>query len=437
MRIDLINYINNANQFVPGETIVLAISGGVDSMVLFDVLRNSKFNLNIILAHVNHKQRLDSEKEFKEIKKLAHDLQYPFEGYVMIETENTNFHDNARKQRYDFFQSVAQKHNANKIILAHHIDDQIETILMRLTRGSSFSGYAGISATRVENGKQILRPFINISKNDILSYAEKHNVVYYEDASNSEDHYTRNRFRHAIIPQLRLENPNLDEKIIQFKDYIDSAETVLERIKDDFLKSQTSFEKISIADFNNLDRIIKIKILTELVNQATNNTLEISYRQYNIMIDACLNSIPNQQIKLGKTYEFIKEYQYFKIKKQTQHKKQSLQIDDCGEYILQEKYRFIISNKKLEHIDTNYFELCYNDKVFPLYLRNRINGDRIKLSIGTKKVKDIFIDKKVPLLQRDKIVLLSDKEHVLWIPGIKKSIQNKDCPNKLYVYEVK
>ncbi len=308
---------------------------------------------------------------------------------------------------------------------------------MRLIRGTSFSGYAGIPSIRKDRNISIIRPLMKVSKKDILDYANDHDIIYYEDLSNNEDFYTRNRYRNKILPLLRIENPNLNERILQFRDYIESADLVLDRIKNEFVEENCIYNTVNLDKFNKLERIIKIKVLTHIINSATNNTLEIMYEQYNSILKLCLSDNPNQSYSLGDNYTFKKEYDCIYIEKDVPLKKINLEISKCGEYFISDNHSFIFSDNIIEHKYTNYFELCYNSEVFPLYLRNRENGDKMKLKVGTKKIKDILIDKKIPQSKRDKLLVLSNKESVLWIPEIKKSLNCDICSKKLYIYEVK
>ncbi len=433
---DLKDLILSKNYFKNNETIVLALSGGVDSMVLLDILKSLELNLNLIISHVNHKKRTESDIEYNNIKTLAQNLNIPFEGLVVTKNEKINFHDDSRNQRYDFFKAVAQKYKASKIIVAHHLDDQVETTLMRIIRGTSFSGYAGIPEIRKDRNISIVRPLMDVTKEEIIDYAKKHQIAYYEDSSNNEDIYTRNRYRHNIIPLLKKENPNLNEKIIQFKDYIESADIVLNKLKDAFIKENLFYNNVNLKAFNELDKIIKIKVLKHLVNVSTNNTVEVLYEQYISMITLCLSDSPNKKLSLGNNFNFIKEYDYIYIEKAKKIIKQTIEINDFGEYFISDNDSYIFSQNKIEQYNRNYFELCYNNKVFPLYLRNRNDGDKILLKIGTKKVKDILIDQKIPLSKRDKIFVIANESNVLWIPGIKKSYQ-PECNKKIYIYEVK
>ncbi len=253
---DISKLILSKKLFSPNETIVVALSGGVDSMVLLHILKNLDLNLQLVISHVNHNKRKESKAEYKNIKAMANEMNIPFEGYSIEYNEKLNFHDDSRNQRYIFFKAVAQKYKATKIVVAHHLDDQVETTIMRLTRGTSFSGYAGIPAIRKDRNISIIRPLMEVTKDAILNYAKEHKVTYFDDSSNAEDYYTRNRYRHNIIPLLKKENPNLNEKIMQFKDYIESADIVLIRLKDDFIKKHCFYNNVNLEAFNKLDKII-------------------------------------------------------------------------------------------------------------------------------------------------------------------------------------
>ena len=434
MKDTILNHIKSKKLFTKTEPIIVALSGGVDSMVLFDMIY--KLNKNIVIAHVNHNKRDESILEYEYIYKMAKKHNVPFEGYSIEITDNSNFHHQSRLKRYDFFLAIAQKYNSKKIAVAHHLDDQVETVLMRIVRGTSFKGYSGIKEIRFDRNVAIIRPLMDVKKDEIIEYAKTNNVAYFEDVSNSEDLYTRNRFRNTIIPMLKEENPNLNNKIIQLAEYIDGADEILEEKKVEFLKEYAFHNNVSLKDFNDLNRVIKIKVIQHIVNATTNNTVEVSYEQYKAIIELCKSDLPNQLITLSKNYHFVKEYEVIYITRLENIKPINIKVDKVGEYFVSDNKSYVFSLNKLKHNDSNYFELCYNELVFPLYIRYRENGDRMSLKVGTKKVKDILIDQKIPLILRDRLLMISDEKDIVWIPGIKKSHQDKECSNKLYIYEV-
>ena len=144
--------------------------------------------------------------------------------------------------------------------------------------------------------------------------------------------------------------------------------------------------------------------------------------------------IPNHWIQ---TVEFVKEYDVIYVSKLEDIVPILIRVDKVGEYFVSDERSFVFTTDKMEQNNSNYFELCYNKLVFPLYIRQRQNGDRMSLSVGTKKVKDILIDQKVPKSVRDRLLVIATETDVLWIPGIKKSHVDRTCEQKLYIYEVK
>jgi tRNA(Ile)-lysidine synthetase-like protein len=434
MKNQLVKHIINKDLINNNEPVVIALSGGVDSMVLFDII--SHITTNIIIAHVNHNKRDESIDEYNYIKQLAEERKFIFEGYTIQSHEYSNFHQDARLKRYTFFRAIAQKYNATKIVVAHHLDDQVETVLMRIVRGTSFQGYSGIKDIRLDRNVSIIRPLMDITKKQILDYAQEKKIKYFEDSSNSEDVYTRNRFRHHIIPALKEENPNLDNKIIQLAEYIDGADELLEDAKKAFLKEFSMYTNVHLEEFNKLNKVVKIKVLEHIINTTTENTVEVSYDQYKSMIELCYSKTPNQEYSLGKDYVFVKEYEVIYVTKLEPITPINIKIDHLGEYFVSDNKSFIFTDNKLTHNVSNYFELCYNELVFPLHIRHRKNGDKMALKVGTKKVKDILIDKKVPKSKRDRLLLITNETEILWIPGVKKSHQDNTLSNKLYIYEV-
>ena len=415
--------------------IIVALSGGVDSMVLFDLLHRNQFNL--VIAHVNHNKRPESKVEYEKIQELSYQLKIPFEGMVLHKDIEGNFQEEARKKRYHFFSKVAKEYHTDQIVLAHHADDQLETVLMRLTRGSSFKGYAGILDKVPYEDVIIYRPLLETTKEEIIQYANEHQITYFEDTSNAEDTYTRNRFRNNIIPLLKNENPLLNQKINQFSKYITMAEDHINKSLKKFTTKHIFDDKVDINAFNQQDDMIKFKIIQYVMNQASSNEVEVSYLQYQDIISLLLNDNPNIKYNLSKGFDLIKEYAYFYIQKQEKEERIFLEINGIGEYIISNEITYVFSYDKLDIRHTNSFEICYNKEVFPLYIRNKQNGDKMKLKIGTKKVKDILIDQKVPLSVRESLILIANNDPVMWIPRIKKSIQDMELPNKLYIYEVR
>ena len=223
---------NNLNN---KDAVVVACSGGPDSMCLLDLVTKLKdeLNLKIIVAHVNHKLRIESEEEAQMVEKYAKNNGLIFELLEINEyLEKTFTEEDARRRRYEFFYELLKKYNAKKLLTAHHGDDLIETILMRLTRGSNLSGYIGIKEISTHSDNLILRPLLKVTKDEIIKYLEENNVPYRVDKTNNELEHTRNRYRHIVLPFLKKENPKVHEKYLKFsKELIEYDSFVTNYIK--------------------------------------------------------------------------------------------------------------------------------------------------------------------------------------------------------------
>ena len=202
-----------------GATVVCACSGGPDSMALLSVINNirEKLNLKVICAHVNHKVRKESDDEAKLVEKYAIDNNDIFELFEITKYhEKTNFHEDARIIRYKFLEDVVNKYNADYLMTAHHGDDLIETILMRISRGSNLKGYIGFKYINNWNKIKLIRPLVFKTKEELENYNKENNIPYVIDNSNYSELYTRNRYRHNILPLLKYEDKNIHLKYLQF-----------------------------------------------------------------------------------------------------------------------------------------------------------------------------------------------------------------------------
>ena len=227
MEKELIEIKNNFNPII-NKKVLIACSTGVDSMVLLDMAIKFLGKDNIGIAHVNHKKRLESETEEKYIKKYALKHNIPLYVYHLDTNTTENFQSYARNARYDFFNELSLKHNYEYVLLAHHADDNLETIIMRFLKSSSLKGYAGIEQETIYKNVKVYRPLLETSKDFIINYAQKHKIKYFDDLSNEEFDYHRNRIRHKIIPYLKLENPNLLNAINNYHKTLISANTIIE-----------------------------------------------------------------------------------------------------------------------------------------------------------------------------------------------------------------
>ncbi len=407
------NFIDGLN--IKSEYVVAAISGGPDSMFLLEVLK--KYNFKIVVAHVHHNHRVESDEEALMVEEYCKKNNMIFE-FMKIDkyTNNTFTEVEAREKRYEFFDEIVKKYNSDILFTAHHGDDLVETVLMRLTRGSSLKGYAGFEPIATRKGYKIARPLIFLTKSEIKEYLDKNNVIYAVDMSNESDDYTRNRYRNKVLPLLKEENENIHLKFIDYNKKILLADSYLKKVSSKYIR-----DEIDINEFNTLDEIIKIYVVEGYLKNIYGDNITVISNNHIYSIIDLISKCKNSSIDLPLNKRGILEYNIFRVEESKSSKSYDIEFTDYVE--LPDGSKIVIDNEtKL----TNNFVTHLNSKEikFPLHVRTRINGDTMKVlnMDGTKKVNDILIDSKVPNSKRDRIPVITDASgEVIWIPGIKKS----------------
>ena len=433
-------FLSSNNICLNGQNICIGVSTGVDSTVLLHCLMDLKEELqfNIILCHVNHKKRMQSEYEEQYIKQFSLDNDLILEVLHLNneEIENDNFQKAAREKRLQFFNEIMNKYDCDYLFLAHHLNDDMETSFMHIIRGSSLKGYSGIRPiTYSKNNKVILRPFLKTLKKDILEYALNNNIKYFEDESNNSYVYTRNRVRHNIIPLLFEENSNFSVQYNQYKETLYNAYLIVNEKRDSFIKQYVCIKdnviSFNIKDYFELSQFMRVEVLFELLKD-----FELSRKN----IDEINSYIYSKKANLYLTYKgilFNKKYDVIEMKKYEKCNNDmiSIVIDDIGVYNINDHYELEVKKfdkeelKKNKNLLINSNVIWYNSSKLPLVLRNRIDGDRIKINDGTKKIKDLLIDEKIPTDLRDKLLLLEKDNEVLNVFGIRKSQTLIDSKN--------
>ena len=411
------------------DIIVVGCSTGPDSMALVDMLLKirNKYDLSIIIAHVNHNLRKESLDELEFIKKYSEENNLIFETMTIENYGDDNFHNEARTIRYNFFESLINKYDANYLMTAHHGDDLIETVLMRIVRGSNLSGYSGFKKVVDMDDYKIVRPLIDFTKDELLEYDKENNVTYYIDESNSKDTYTRNRYRKYILPFLKEEDSNVHLKFLKFSNSLEEANKFINKSRDRALKRVMEEEKILIDKFLEEDPYIQKEILYYLLSEFYQDDLILLGDKHIDLIMKIINgNRVNSFVNLPNEVIAKREYNYFELVRETE--------EITGYEIEFDSFATLPNNHSIESIsetDDNSNNICRLDSseiTLPLIIRSRKIGDKIKVKglDGSKKVKDIFIDKKISLKSRDIWPIVTDsKGEIVWIPGVKKSIFDK------------
>lgn len=403
------------------EYIIVGVSSGSDSMALFHYLINNS-NKKIVCAHINHNVRKESEQEQIYLKKYCMDKNIIFETIKLTNYSENNFENEARKRRYQFYEELLNKYHTKYLFLAHHGDDLIETILMKIVRGSNIEGYAGFKKINPIKNYYIIRPLIQYTKNDIIKYCNYHNITYFDDITNTNSTYTRNRYRKNILPLLKKEDNDVHLKFLKFSETLLEYQNYIEKVAIEYTKKIYIKNILNLTEFKKTDVFIQKNILYYILNNSYNNISNIIKEKHiNNILYIINSSKPNLQINLPSNKIAIKSYQNLEIKDNIKNKE--LEKIPLKNYI--NFNNSIIKIVESEEGDgNNICRLNSKDIKLPIFIREKKQGDYIILKgiNKRKKVSDIFIDCKIPKKNRESYpIIIDSNDNILWIPNLKKS----------------
>lgn len=426
---EVYNFIRKEIGLSVGDTIVVGVSGGPDSMALLYILNEfkNKMDLNIICAHVNHNKRKESEQEKIDLENYCKKNNITFEYIKVTNWGDDNFHNEARSVRYNFFEELVYNYGAKYLMTAHQGDDLIETILMRIVRGSTLKGYSGFSRIVDKGDYKIIRPLITVTKYEILKFDEKNGIQYAIDESNNEDHYTRNRYRHTVLPFLKQEEPNIHKKFLKFSETLLKNSNYIDSVASKEFNKVFQNGNLDIDKFKSLDPVIQTKIIYNILEKIYGDDLLIVGNAHVDLIFGLISSNKsNSVVHLPNNVIVVKSYNELTF---------SYDDDINDQYEIQIDEIVNLPNGKIiekvdETNDTSNYTIKLNSKevTLPLYVRNRRDGDKIKLKglNAYKKVSEIFINEKIKTSDRNSWpVVLDSKEEIVWLPGLKKSNLDK------------
>ncbi|RHW31732.1 tRNA lysidine(34) synthetase TilS [Lysinibacillus yapensis] len=437
-------YIKEQQLIDKGDRLLIACSGGVDSMGLVHFFKNFKQNLEIELfvAHVDHMLRGETSREDRQfVEDFCHQHDIPvFSTSIpipkLLQEEGGNSQALCRRERYGYFKELMEEYQIQKLVTAHHADDQLESILMALTKAGTLSGMKGMYTKRDFSIGSIIRPFLSVTKEEIREYLEENGGGYREDASNDKDDYTRNRFRHHVVPLLKKENNFVSSHAVQF------AQTLQQ--DDDFLKT-LAWERFPHIARQNGSRSFTVKIpllqkepvalqrriiliLLNYLYQSNNNE---SYRMISSILNLCSTVHGSATLHLPEQIiakRFYEEIEFTEDRK-TIHPSIGLQqVCLDGWTQLQNGLRLYIGEaSNVVHAQEHHTKKFYfNSQCIPapFFIRARRKGDRISLKgmDQPKRVSRLFIDEKIPLELRANWPLLVDgKDEVVAVLGLRVS----------------
>lgn len=417
------NLLNNLNLNIPhNKPIIIGCSAGPDSMALLHYLMTNSKN-PLIVAHINHNKRKESYEEEDYLRAFCKKNNIPFETTIIQNYTENNFENEARNKRYNFYEKILTKYNTKYLFLAHHGDDLIETILMKIARGSNLEGYAGIKTISQKNNYYIIRPFLKYTKEDLINYNQQNNIKYYIDQSNQDTTYTRNRYRHHILPLLKQENPEIHKQFLKYSQTLLEYNNYIEETTTNIYNQVIKNNILNITIFKTHHPFLQKNLLYKFLNTYyQNKTNIIKEKHIQNIINLINNNKPNLTINLPNNTIAKKSYNYLYIEqKNTPYNN---------------NYKFELTNyntinniiiKKINNTAENGNNICKLNSQnisLPLYIRNRKTSDYIETKglNGKKKIKEIFIENKIPKHLRDTYPILVDSnDQIIWLPNLKKS----------------
>ncbi|WP_455092908.1 tRNA lysidine(34) synthetase TilS [Parvimonas micra] len=417
-----------------GFGVLLAVSGGKDSMTMLDLFNYFKYELklNLVVCHFNHSLRDDADRDEKFVKIQCEKYGLKFyskkEDVLLYSNENKlSTEEGARFLRYKFFDEVKRIENLEYIATAHNKNDLAETVIMRILRGTGINGLIGIQSERGD----LIRPILNFSRDEIEKYIEENNIPFVEDKTNFEELYLRNKIRLNLFPILKNEyNPRILDAISRLsniafdystisREYIASKEGLLWEFNKEKILVYIEKLKLQSRSFRNImyreffefiskdPDGINYKIIEEIDNlifSKTGKYIEIKNVVFKIEYDKLLiydkNIFENLEMKF---YFENLDFSLYSTKF----------FDIIIEQSSFEEFKNLKQNKDLLFINKKYLDF--------LKIRNKENGDFLELEFGKKKLKDIFIDEKVSKDIRKNIPIFEIENNIVWVPNIRRS----------------
>ncbi len=426
--------VKEYKMFEPGETVLVAVSGGADSTALLNLLcaHSRELGISLHVAHLNHMLRKgDAELDVKFVEGLAQKLGVPvsveaIDVAALAEQEKMGIEEAARVARYEFFEGLADKVGAKKIAVGHTADDNIETFLMRLLRGAGLKGLCGIPPKR----GRIVRPLIKIWRREVEDYVGALKLVPRRDHTNYESKYIRNSVRLKLVPQLKIYNLNIKEIILQTillvtEDNLYLENAAAEKLDGVIISGNKGEIKLSADKIKGLEGTIQRYLLRLAIEKVKGNLTELSFGHVRDIL-AKLDATERWELHLPDGIFALGERGTLLI---CREKPKTVKIRPFryvlpipGEVRLEEVGRSL-RGSFVEKVDRNAGSAVafvdYGALGKEVVVRNKLAGDRFSpLGVkGTKKLQDYFVDEKIPLEERERVPIVESVGKVIWVAG--------------------
>ena len=419
-----------------GDKIVVAVSGGPDSVCLLKILFQLQrwLNISLIVAHLNHGLRpKEDERETEFVANLSRSLNLTLaydKADNLTKAHGSSIEEKARKIRYQFLEKVLDEYHAQKVALGHNMNDQAETVLMHLLRGTGPTGLSGIPPIRQ---KRFIRPLIDITRDEIHTYLKQKDISFMMDSSNLEKRYLRNKLRLELIPLLLNYQPRLIEHLGELASLCRQEDQFMEEeakkgLQMVTLDSSGHSLELSLDTFKGLSTPLRYRILRQAIKQVKGDLRRIDIGHIKAIIDLADSVRPQIRMNLPEDLMVKRIYDRLRFSLGTEIETEdfSYHIKDSGVFKIPE----INQTLSLEEIPKEDFSsspspneafLDLDRLKWPLRVRNFRAGDKfIPFGLnGFKKVKDVFIDNKIPSEERKRIPILEDCNEIVWLSGIR------------------
>ena len=429
-------YMEQHHMIEEGDTIIAGVSGGADSVCLFYVLKEycRKKRAEIQVVHVDHGIREDAAHDAEYVRKLCEEAGVVFHLYkkdipALASRWGIGSEEAGRRVRYEAFEEIRSAFGEKgKIAVAHNRNDQAETTLFHLLRGSGLTGLSGILPVR----DNIIRPLLCVERIEIETFLTENEVKWCIDFTNGENTYTRNKLRNVVFPYVEKEIcaqsvehiANAAGELAQVRDYLEEMTAKAEK---QVLIKETDVVRIRVDAFKELHPVIQKQLLLRGLSYLVPSRKDFgSVHIYDLL--KLFDKDSGRQLHLPYKLTAIREFDHVRIGKLHlgKHQKQAFSVTVPGEIELElGKYMefTIFSTDKLEQIEQKRYTKWFDyDKIINcLMVRNRETGDYLTINTkgDRKTIKEYFIEEKVPRTERDKMILLADGPHILWVAGMR------------------
>ena len=449
----LLDAIQQFSLCQPGDCLIVGVSGGADSVALLDLLATLPgFPLILIVAHLNHCLRGDeSDGDQRFVQQLAAQYQLPCElrqvdVRQLARQQCLSLEEAGRTARYAFFDELKTRHHASAIAVAHHSDDQAETLLLRMLRGA---GTTGLSAMAPRNPADIIRPLLGISRQELRTYLTGRQLTFREDSSNTDQTYQRNRIRHELLPLLQTYNPAITERLSATASLLGEDETLLlhctETAYRQLARSGTGWSALSRTELEQQPRPLRLRLYRMAIESLLGHQQRLELRHYQLLDRLLLQGNTGASLNLpGKLVTMLTADQLLFAPKELLQPAPpcGCSITGTGSYELGNGLALLVEVASLPASWENLSAAtCYVDPAqapFPWQVRPIAPGDRMELlgSTGSRSIQDLLTDLKLPRHLRPCLPLVCHNDCPLWLAGIRRSRHALVTSNQLQAIRI-